>query len=74
MDGDVLRTIRHYHIGVIRTELCNVVGQVEHAFANVNDRLLRTQRGLEWLQSDNRQLQKQAAGGTQHWSLRIVCT
>ena len=60
--GDVLRTIRHYHIGVIRTELYNVVGQVEHAFANVNDRLLRTQRGLEWLQSDNRQLQKQAAG------------
>ena len=60
--GDVLRTTRHYHIGVIRTELYNVVGQVEHAFANVNDRLLRTQRGLEWLQSDNRQAQKQAAG------------
>ena len=60
--ADVLRTIRGYHVGVIRTELYNVVGQIEQALTTLNDSVLRVQQNMQWMQADNRQSQKQASG------------
>jgi len=59
---EVLRTIRAYHVGVIRAELYNIVAQVEQAITRVHDQVLRLQGNLDWMQSDNRQSQKIASG------------
>ncbi|CAE7443102.1 unnamed protein product [Symbiodinium pilosum] len=60
----VLQTIRHYHTAVIRPELYNLINQVETTLLNFDDRLLRQNRELQWLCSDNRAEQRRASGMT----------
>ena len=57
----VLQTIRHYHTAVIRPELYNLINQVETTLLNFDDRLLRQNRELQWLCSDNRAEQRRAS-------------
>ena len=60
--AEVLQTVRAYHIGVIRPELYNFVAQIEAVISALDDRVLRQNVNLQWMQSENRQMQKQASG------------
>ena len=55
---EVLDTIRAYHTTVIRSEIQNVVLQVEGIIKQLDDKLLRTHDNLQWLASESRQDQK----------------
>ena len=60
--GDVLRTLREYHIGVLRPELYHFVTQMESVVAKIDDRLTHTQENLHWLSSECRAQQKRESG------------
>ena len=60
--AQVLDTIRHYHVGVIRPEVFNLISQVEQVVAKLDDRILKTQDSMNWLASDCRVQQKRASG------------
>ena len=60
--GDVLKTIRAYHHGVLRPELLNYVAQVEGVVKTLDDRIAMNQENLRWLASDNRAQQKRECG------------
>ena len=59
---DILKTVRDYHVGVIRPEVFHLIAQVESVIGNLNDRILKTQENLNWLASDNRASQKRESG------------
>ena len=51
--AQVLDTIRHYHVGVIRPEVFNLISQVEQVVAKLDDRSRVSRRGqvdCSWLQ------------------------
>ncbi|OLQ01224.1 hypothetical protein AK812_SmicGene16053 [Symbiodinium microadriaticum] len=51
--GEVLKTIRAYHHGVLRPELLNYIAQVEGVVKTLDDRIAMNQENLRWLASDN---------------------
>ena len=59
---DILKTVRDYHVGVIRPEVFHLIAQVESVIGNLNDLILKTQENLNWLASDNRASQKRESG------------
>ena len=59
---EVLDTIRAYHTTVIRSEIQNVVLQVEGIIKQLDDKVLRTHDNLQWLASECRQDQKKLSG------------
>ena len=58
----VLETVRAYHTGVIRTEMQQLVMQVESVVKGLNDRILRQRDHLRWLTSESRADQKRICG------------
>ena len=54
----VLDTIRAYHTGVIRTEMRQLVFQIEGVVKKLNDAVLRQHDNLRWLTTESRQEQK----------------
>ena len=58
----VLETVRAYHTGVIRTEMQQLVMQVESVVKGLNDRILRQHDHLRWLTSESRADQKRICG------------
>ena len=56
----VLDTIRAYHTGVIRTEMRQLVFQIEGVVKKLNDAILRQHDNLRWLTTESRQEQKRA--------------
>ena len=66
---EVLDTIRAYHTTVIRSEIQNVVLQVEGIIKQLGDKLLRTHDNLQWLASELRQDQKKTEcfASYYHW-------
>ena len=65
---EVLDTIRAYHTTVIRSEIQNVVLQVEGIIKQLDDKLLRTHDNLQWLASESRQDQKKLS------ALQVITT
>ena len=65
---EVLDTIRAYHTTVIRSEIQNVVLQVEGIIKQLDDKLLRTQDNLQWLTTECRQGQKKLS------ALQVITT
>ena len=59
---EVLETVRAYHTGVIRTEIQQMVTQVETVVKGLNDRLLRQHDHLRWLTTESRMDQKKLCG------------
>ena len=59
---EVLETVRAYHTGVIRTEIQQMVMQVETVVKGLNDRLLRQHEHLRWLTTESRMDQKKLCG------------
>ena len=59
---EVLETVRAYHTGVIRTEIQQMVMQVERVVKGLNDRILRQHDHLRWLTTDSRMDQKKLCG------------
>ena len=66
--AEVLDTVRAYHTSVIRTEIQNVVLQIENIFKLLDDRVLRNHDNLQWLLSDSRQDQKRIS------ALQVITT
>ena len=67
---EVLDTIRACHTTVIRSEIQNVVLQVEGIIKQLDDKLLRTHDNLQWLASESRQDQKKLSAlqvNYYHW-------
>ena len=59
---EVLETVRAYHTGVIRTEIQQMVMQVETVVKGLNDRILRQHDHLRWLTTGSRMDQKKLCG------------
>ena len=59
---EVLDTIRAYHTGVIRTEMQQLVFQIEGVVKKLNDAILRQHDNLRWLTTESRQEQKKVCG------------
>ena len=59
---EVLETVRAYHTGVIRTEIQQMVMQVETVVKGLNDRILRQHDHLRWLTTESRMDQKKLCG------------
>ncbi|CAE7830803.1 rnhA [Symbiodinium sp. CCMP2592] len=59
---DVFDIVRNYHVGVIRSELYNLITQVESVVKNLDDRILRNTADLQWLSSESRTEQKRTCG------------
>ena len=59
---EVLETVRAYHTGVIRTEMQQMIMQVETVVNGLNDRLLRQRDHLRWLTTESRMDQKKLRG------------
>ena len=59
---DVFDIVRNYHTGVIRSELYNLITQMECVVKNLDDRILRNTTELHWLSSESRTEQKRSCG------------
>ena len=59
---EMLEAVRAYHTGVIRTEMRQMVMQVETVVQSLNDRLLRQHDHLRWLTTESRMDQKKLRG------------
>ena len=58
----VMETIRAYHTGVIRSEISNIVLQVEGVVRQLDNRLLLQHDHLRWLTQESRMEQKKLSG------------
>ena len=59
---DVFNIVRNYHKAVIRPELYHLVLQLESALTKIHNDVFKAKEELSWMASENRQLQKHAAG------------